>query len=82
MIKRRETAKKLCDDHDVLLNGKIAKPMSEVLNGDELTLMIGRRKIVARVLKIREFATKEQAAEMYEIIADVLANQEDNHEQP
>jgi len=34
LTKRRETAKELCDDGDVFINGKAAKAMSEVEAGD------------------------------------------------
>jgi ribosomal 50S subunit-recycling heat shock protein len=70
LTKRRETAKELCDDGDVLINGKVAKAMSEVAVGDTLVLILGRHKISAKVLSIREFARKEEASTMYEIISD------------
>jgi len=70
LTKRRETAKELCDDRDIFINGKMAKAMSEVAVGDTLTLFLGRHKISAKVLSIREFARKEEATKMYEIISD------------
>lgn len=70
LTKRREIAKELCDDGDVLINGKVAKAMSEVAVGDTLVLLLGRHKITAKVLLIREFARKEEAANMFEIITD------------
>jgi ribosomal 50S subunit-recycling heat shock protein len=70
LTKRRETAKELCDDGDVLINGKVAKAMSEVAVGDTLVLILGRHKISAKVLSIREFARKEEASTIYEIISD------------
>lgn len=70
LTKRREIAKELCDDGDVLINGKVAKAMSEVAVGDTLVLLLGRHKITAKVLLIREFARKEEATNMFEIIAD------------
>ena len=70
LTKRRETAKELCDDGDVFINGKAAKAMSEVEVGDTLLLLLGRHKITAKVLSIREFARKEEASKMYEIISD------------
>ncbi|MCR4561731.1 MAG: RNA-binding S4 domain-containing protein [Bacilli bacterium] len=70
IIKRRETAKNLCDDGDISINGKIAKPMSEVKEGDILVLQIGKNTITAKILQVKEFATKDQAKAMYEIIDD------------
>lgn len=69
LTKRRETAKELCDDGDVSINGKTAKAMSEVAAGDTLILIMGRHKISAKVISIREFAKKE-ATKMFEIISD------------
>jgi ribosomal 50S subunit-recycling heat shock protein len=39
LTKRRETAKELCDDGDIFINGKVAKAMSEVAVGDTLDLV-------------------------------------------
>ncbi len=72
LTKRRETAKELCDDHDVFLNGKAAKPMSEVSAGDEIRLLLGRREVVVRVLEVRPYARKEEASSMYEVLSDVV----------
>jgi ribosomal 50S subunit-recycling heat shock protein len=70
LTKRRETAKELCDDDDIFINGKVAKAMSEVAVGDTLILVMGRHKITAKVASIREFAKKDEASTMYEIISD------------
>ena len=70
IIKRREIAKELCDDGDVFLNGKKAKPMVEVKEGDELYLILGRHRLTLRVLSVRPNATKEQASSMTEILKD------------
>jgi ribosomal 50S subunit-recycling heat shock protein len=70
LIKRRETAKELCDDGDVLINGRKAKPMSEVIAGDIITLALGRHTITAKITEVKEFANKEQASKLYEIVSD------------
>lgn len=70
LVKRRETAKELCDDSDVLINGKVAKPMSEIKEGDILGLTLGRHKITAKVITVKPFARKGEASEMYQIISD------------
>lgn len=73
LVKRRETAKSLCDDGDVILNGRPAKPMSEVNEGDTIVLKIGRHTITARIKEVRPFANKEEAGNMYEIISDEVS---------
>lgn len=70
LVLRREVAKELCEDGDVLLNGKPAKPSSEISPGDTLVLSLGRRKVTASIKEIRPFASKSDAASLYEIIAD------------
>ena len=68
LIKRREIAKQLCDDQDVFLNGKPAKPSTEVNAGDCLSLHLGKRRIEAEILLLLPVANKDQASSMYRII--------------
>ena len=72
MVKRREIAKRLCEDGDVKINGKIAKASSEVEPEDLLELSLGRRVIVARVKEIKPYSNKQTAALLYEIVSDNL----------
>jgi len=72
LVKRRETAKQLCGDNDVKLNGRSAKPMAEVKEGDVLILALGRHAITVKILSVRPFANKENAASMYQIISDIV----------
>ncbi len=76
IIKRRETAKDLCADGDVFINGKKAKAMSEIEVGDELTLILGRHTIVAKILEVRPFAKKEDASKMFEMLSDTVKGEE------
>lgn len=72
LIKRRETAKDLCGDADVFINGRKAKASSEVCPGDKVILHLGRHEIEILVHDIRPFAKKEEAGEMFEIIKDEI----------
>ncbi len=72
ILKRREVAKELCLEGDVSLNGKVAKPMSEVKPGDILEIRLGRHRLKAKILEPRPYAKKEDAGKMYEIIEDVV----------
>lgn len=76
LVKRRETAKELCDDNDVLINGKVAKPMSEIKEGDTFSLTLGRHQIEAKVVSVKPFARKDEAAKMYEIITDTVGERQ------
>lgn len=68
LIKRRTVANKICTAEKVLLNDKIAKPSADVNLNDVITLNLGNKEIKVKVLKILNITTKENAAQMYEII--------------
>ena len=68
LIKRRTVAKEACEQERIFINGKPAKPGSEVKVGDELLIRFGNAEIRARIKAVPEHVTKEMAAEMYEII--------------
>lgn len=65
IIKRRTIAKEYCLRELVLINGKIAKPSSEVNSGDIINITFGDKKfdIVAKVEIVgkKERASYEQA---------------------
>ena len=64
IIKRRTIAKEYCDRGLVLINGKSAKPSSEVNTGDIINITFGEKKfdIKAIISKVgqREIAEYEQ----------------------
>lgn len=49
LIKRRTVAKAITESGKVLVNGKVAKPSTEVKDGDVLTLSLGPRKLVVKI---------------------------------
>ena len=76
LIKRRTVANEACDAGRVSVNGKVARASYEVKQGDELSIQFGQRVITARVLSINEYAGKDEASQMYEIIGDEQADTE------
>lgn len=72
LVKRREVAKQLCDAGDIQINGKVAKPSSEVENGDRLLLHLGRHTIDVIIKEVRPYANKLNASEMFEIVSDAV----------
>ncbi|MGI6747507.1 MAG: RNA-binding S4 domain-containing protein [Anaerovoracaceae bacterium] len=68
LIKRRTIAKEACEQGRILINGKVAKPGSEVDVGDIILIQFGNAQVKAKVLALSEHATKEIAANMYEIV--------------
>ena len=64
VLKRREVAKQLALNERLLINGKTAKPSSEVREGDIVKIIFGHREITIKVLEVREHASKQDAFEM------------------
>jgi len=68
VIKRRTLAQEACDREKVKINGKVAKPGSEVKEGDIVEIRFGENTTRFRVKKITEHVRKEDAGEMIEIL--------------
>ncbi len=68
LIKRRTVAKEACEQERILVNDKIAKPGTEVREGDVIRIQFGNSSVTAKVLKLLDSSKKEDAASMYEII--------------
>lgn len=68
IIKRRQLAKEACEKQRVFLNGKPAKPGTEVNQGDEIEVIFGKSQLKIRVLNLIEGAKKANAEDMYEVI--------------
>lgn len=68
LIKRRTLAKDVSDQGRIDINGKVAKPASELKLGDIITLNFGARVVKVRVLRLDESVRKGKAMEMYEIV--------------
>ena len=48
------------------INGKVAKPSSDVNEGDVLEIRMGARLMRVRVVSVLEHAAKADASDMYE----------------
>lgn len=70
LIKRRTVANEACSAGRVTINDKVAKPSSEVKEGDILSIRMGAKLLTAQVVSVREFAPKEEAGEMYRVISN------------
>ncbi|MDR1463893.1 MAG: RNA-binding S4 domain-containing protein [Oscillospiraceae bacterium] len=70
LVKRRTVANELCDAKHVDVNGKVARASLEVTPGDVIEITIGARKTRAKVLTVAEYATKETAETMYELLGE------------
>lgn len=69
LIKRREAAKEFIDKGYIRLNGKIAKPSTEVKVGDHVEISSPMGKNVKAIIKeVRMVSTIENASDMYELV--------------
>ena len=65
LIKRRTVGKAACEGGRVMINGKEAKPGSQVKVGDILTIAYGSGEQKVEVLQLLEHAPKDLADTMY-----------------
>ncbi|WP_333860201.1 RNA-binding S4 domain-containing protein [Clostridium sp.] len=70
IIKRRTIAKEACEGGRVNINGKVAKPSSEVKEGDIIEIKYANRSLKAKIIDIQNHVKKEEVQSMYEIIPD------------
>ncbi|WP_418556916.1 RNA-binding S4 domain-containing protein [Hominenteromicrobium sp.] len=70
IIKRRTVANEACDAGRVVVNGKIARASYDVKVNDVIELTLGARTVKVRVVSVNEYAKKDEAAMMYEIIEE------------
>ena len=70
IIKRRTVANEAASAGRVSINGRQAKPGSEVKVGDELDILLGGRHMVFRVESVQETVKKEGAAAMYTVLSE------------
>lgn len=68
LIKRRSVAKECAENDRVLVNGRLAKPSTEVKKGDLITLSIGNKQTHLEVLEIKENIKASDAKTLYKII--------------
>ncbi len=52
LMKRRSTAREMCDEGRVLVNGHPAKPAKDVRQGDVITLSFSSRRVDLEVLDV------------------------------
>lgn len=69
LIKRRTVANEICTNGRILINGKQAKPSSEVKDGDIVTMVFASGLSKIKVLSVKDTVKKNEAADLYEIIA-------------
>jgi ribosomal 50S subunit-recycling heat shock protein len=67
LIKRRTLANEACETGRVTINGKTAKPGTEVKIGDIIEIRFGSNLTKVEITSIAEHVTKEGSKDMYVI---------------
>ena len=68
IIKRRTVANEACDAEKVSVNGKPARASYDVKTGDIIEINFGAKPLKVKVLDVKEFTKKEDAAALYEVV--------------
>ncbi|MGN1277238.1 MAG: RNA-binding S4 domain-containing protein [Floccifex sp.] len=70
ILKRREAAKELALQQRIKVNGRIAKPSTEIEIGNVIEIEFGLRILEIRVLDIQKQVSKQNAQLLFEIIRE------------
>ena len=70
ILKRRTVSKELADQRRVYVNGRVAKPSTDVNPGDEIRVIFGDRELCVRVLQTPKQVSKSDAALMFEVLEE------------
>ena len=77
ILKRRTVSKELADQERVYVNGKIAKPSTDVKVGDTIKVIFGYRELTVNVTMIQKQANKNDASLMFEVVEEKLIKKEE-----
>ena len=81
ILKRRTVSKELAANQRVSINGKIAKPATEVKPGDIIEVTFGRRVIKIRVNEVKDNVRKNDADMLYQVLEEYTLPEEENGQQ-
>ena len=70
IIKLRTLAKDVISDGRIQINGRVAKPGSEVQAGDTIEIQFGQKHVTYEVLELQEHSKKEDVERMYKIVKE------------
>lgn len=78
IIKRRTVANEAADDSRVFVNGRPVKPSYDVKVNDIIVIKYFKREVTVKVLDVSNYAKKEDADKMYELISVQEINRDIN----
>lgn len=70
ILKRRTVAQEAADAGKISVNGKVVKPSYRLKVGDVVELSYLSGAVKFRVLELKETVKKDEAASLYEVIAE------------
>lgn len=68
ILKRRSVSKELADQQRVSVNGRKAKPSTDVNPGDTIIILFGNRELTVSVLATPKQVSKNDATLMFEVV--------------
>lgn len=68
LIKRRTVANEACDAGRIAVNGKVARASYDVKENDIIEINLGAKPLKVKVVKVSEYAKKEEASANYTVI--------------
>jgi ribosomal 50S subunit-recycling heat shock protein len=74
VLKRRTVAKELADHQRIVINGKTAKPSTEIHENDIVEVIFGHRKLTIKILAINPHPSKKDAGMLYEVLDESFIN--------
>jgi len=75
IIKRRTISKDLASLGRVQINGRVAKPSTEVTAGDILTMHLKDRNLTVKVNEVKEYCKSDDANSMFIVISEEFFNE-------
>ena len=76
ILKRRTVSKELATNQRVIVNGRTAKPATDIKAGDIIEVIFGQRSLTVRVLEVRDNVRKNEAADLYEVVEERFIEEE------
>ena len=76
ILKRRTVSKELAANQRVIVNGRIAKPSTNIKAGDIIEVIFGQRSLTVRVLEVKDIVRKNEASDLYEVVEEKYLEEE------
>lgn len=80
VLKRRSVSKELADQERVIVNGRRAKPSTDVKENDIICVQFGNRELTIKVLDTPKQASKKDATLLFEVLEEKRIMKEENND--